>query len=67
MEDRCSTSVVTPYLLTAEKKLLALLTYPNCTDFILYCLQLLFDVGEDLLLYVRYVLPIVFLINVLLS
>ena len=67
MEDRCSTSVVTPYLLTAEKELVALSTYPECTDFILYCLPLLFDVGEDLLLYVRYVLPIAFLIHVLLS
>ena len=65
--DACSTSVVTPYLLTAEKNLLALSTYPDCTDGILYCLPLLFDVGEDLVLYVRYVLHIAFLLHVLLS
>ena len=58
--DACSTSVVTPYLLTVEKNLLALSTYPDCTDGILYRLPLLFDVGEDLLLYVRYVLLVVF-------
>ena len=53
--DACSTSVVTPYLLIAEKNLLALSTNSDCTDGILYCLPLLFDVGEDLVLYVRYV------------
>ena len=58
--DSCSTSVVTPYLLTVEKNLLALSTYPVCTDGILYCLPLLFDVGEDVVLYVRYVSLIVF-------
>ena len=63
--DACSTSVATPYLLTAEKHLLALSTYPDCTDGILYGLPLLFDVGEDLVLYVRYVLLIAFLIHVL--
>ena len=46
---------------------LALSTYPDCTDGILYCLPLLFDVGEDLVLYVRYVLLIAFLLHVLLS
>ena len=58
--DACRTSVVTPYLLTAKKNLLALSTYPDFTDGILYCLPLLFDVGEELVLYVRYVLLIVF-------
>ena len=65
--DACSTSVVTPYLLTAEKNLLALSTYPDYSDGILYCLPLLFDVGEDLVLYIRYVLAIAFLLHVLLS
>ena len=37
----CSTSVVTPYLLTVETSLLALSTYPDCADGILYCLPLL--------------------------
>ena len=58
--DACSTSVVTPYLLTAEKNLLALSTYSDCTDGMLYRLPLLFDVDEDLVLYVRYVLLIGF-------
>ena len=61
--DTCSTSAVTPYLLTAEKNLLALSTYPHCTYGILYCLPLLFDVGEDFVLYVRYVLLIAFFIT----
>ena len=65
--DACSTSVVTPYLLTLEKNLLALSTYPDCTDGILYRLPLFFDVGKDLVLYVRYVLLIAFLLHVLLS
>ena len=65
--DACSTSVVTPYLLTAEKNLLALSTYPDCTDGILYCLPLLFDEVGGLVLYVRYVLLITFLIHVFLS
>ena len=66
--DVCSTPVVTPYLLAEEKSLLALLAYPNCTDGVLYCLPYLFDVSEDLVLYVRYKLLIIFfLIHVLLS
>ena len=65
--DACSTSVVTLYLLTAEKQFLALSTYPDSADGISYCLPLLFDVGEDLALYVRYVLLIAFLKHVLLS
>ena len=35
--DACSTSVVTPYLITAEKNLLALSTYPNQTVFYIAC------------------------------
>ena len=56
--DTCSTSVVTPYLLTVEKFFLEWSTYPDCTDGILHCLPLLFDVGEKLALYVWYVLLI---------
>ena len=65
--DACSTSVVTPYLLTVEKHLLALSAYPDCIDGILYCVPLLFEVGENFVLYVRYVLLIAFSIQVLLS
>ena len=65
--DACSTSVVTPYLLTAGKNLQVLSTYLDCRDGILYCLPLLFHAGEDLLLYVRYVLLIIFLIHGFLS
>ena len=42
--DACSTSIVPPYLLIAEKNVLALSTYPDCADGILYYLPLLFDV-----------------------
>ena len=51
----CSTSMVTPYLLTAGKNFLALSIYPDCANGILYCLPLLSDVSQDLVLYVRYV------------
>ena len=57
----CRTSVVTSYLLTPQKKLLALSTYPDCAGSILYYLTLLFDGGDNLILYVRFVLLIGFL------
>ena len=59
----CRMSVVTFYLLTPQKKkkLLALSTYPDCTDCILCYLTLLFDGGDNLILYVRFVLFVIFL------
>ena len=57
----CRTSVVTSYLLTPQKKLLALSTYPDCAGSILYYLTLLSNGGDNLVLYVKFVLLIGFL------
>ena len=47
-------SMVTPHLLVAEKNLLTLSSYPDCTDGIIYALPLVFDVNDEKYLYVRY-------------
>ena len=44
----------TPHLLVAEKLLLNLATYPNCTDGILYSIPLIFEVNGEIVLYLRY-------------
>ncbi|XP_057292633.1 uncharacterized protein LOC130621360 [Hydractinia symbiolongicarpus] len=54
IKEAIDTDNSTPQLIVAEKKLLLLSTYTDCTDCILYGLPLVFEIDSKYYLYIRY-------------
>ena len=59
--------IQTPYLFSLEKTLLALSTYSECTDGILYAIPIIVDLEDGSYIYVRYVFLLVFDANELIN
>ena len=51
--DESDVNLGTPHIFLAEKQLLNLASYCNCTDGIIYCVPLIVDVNDNLVLYLR--------------
>ena len=51
-----SKSNITPQLITGEKNLLLLSSYPDCTEGILYSMPLIYQKNDRTVLFVRYIL-----------
>lgn len=59
-----SKSNITPQLITGEKNLLLLSSYPDCTEGILYTMPLLYKKNNRTVLFVRYSMLILALVTI---